>query len=159
MGRVHVGRHDERVTSNVGSFIANLPEMLGAMAGDPRCLVAVVEFEDDRYVQYLAEADGLVIAEVISNVNIGDQVALRVEDEQRLRSAGWDEPSPGPRPNWRYEARGLSGLVRVVSMLRDAVYHVLGERDANPVSVRVWEGRHTSNARLDPPSIPRVTPS
>jgi len=40
---------------DVGSFIANLPEMLGAMVLDPRCLVAVIEFEDVRYVQYLVE--------------------------------------------------------------------------------------------------------
>jgi hypothetical protein len=89
--------------SNVGSFIANLPEMLGAMAIDPRCLVAVVEFEDVRYVQYWVEPEGAVIAEVISNLNIGDAVALTSDDEDALREAGWSEPSPGPRPNWRYE--------------------------------------------------------
>ena len=52
------------VHSTVGSFIANLPEMLGAMVVDPRCLVAVIEFEDVRYVQYWVERDGAVIAEV-----------------------------------------------------------------------------------------------
>jgi len=54
VGTVQVGRHDERVQSSVGSFIANLPEMLGAMVLDPRRLVAVIEFEDVRYVQYLS---------------------------------------------------------------------------------------------------------
>lgn len=141
MGTVHVGRYDERVTSNVGSFIANLPEMLGAMAVDPRCLVAVIEFEDVRYVQYWVEAHGSVIAEVISNLNIGDAVALSLEDEEMLRSAGWSEPSPGPRPNWRVEAHDAVGLMKIVSMSRDAVYDVLRERDTNTVSVRIWEGR------------------
>jgi hypothetical protein len=136
---VHVGRHDERIVSNVGSFIANLPEMLGAMVVDPRCLIAVIEFEDVRYVQYWVSPVGEVVAEVISNLNIGDAVALSGEDEEHLRRAGWSEPSPGPKPNWRYEANDIAGLMRIVAMSRDAVYHVLRERDANPVSVRVWE--------------------
>jgi hypothetical protein len=140
---VHVSPNDEPVKSNVGSFIANLPEMLGAMAIDPRCLVAVIEFDDVRYVQFWVEPDGAVIAEVISNLNIGDAVALSTQDEERLRCAGWSEPSPGPRPNWRYEAYDIAGLMKIVAMSRDAVYDVLRERDANPVSVRIWEGRYT----------------
>jgi len=142
MGTVHVGRHDERVSSNVGSFIANLPEMLGAMVVDPRCLIAIIEFEDIRYVQFWVEPDGAVTAEVISNLNIGTAVALRPEDEEKLRRAGWSEPAPGPKPNWRYEADDVAGLMRIVAMTREAVYDVLGERDANAVSVRMWEGQY-----------------
>jgi hypothetical protein len=142
---MHVGRHDERVVSNVGSFIANLPEMLGAMVTDPRCLVAVIEFEDVRYVQYWVDPDGAIVAEVISNLNIGDAVALSPEDEAKLRDAGWSEPSLGPRPNWRYEANDIDGLMRVVAMSRHVVYDVLRERDANEVSVRIWEGRYAKS--------------
>ena len=132
--------------SNVGSFIANLPEMLGAMVMDRRCLVAVVEFEDVRYVQYWVDPDGAIIAEVVSNLNIGDAVALSAGDEEKLRRAGWHEPSPGPTPNWRFETKGLDGLMKVVAMSRDAVYNVLLERDINVVSVRIWEGRYAKRA-------------
>lgn len=111
------------------------------MVVDPRCLVAVIEFEDVRYVQYWVEPHGAVIAEVISNLNIGDAVALSPEDEEKLRTAGWSEPSPGPTPNWRFEADDAAGLMKIVSMSRDAVYDVLRERDTNTVSVRIWEGR------------------
>jgi hypothetical protein len=127
------------VDSNVGSFLANLPEMLGAMAEDRRCLVSVIEFEDVRYVQFWVEADGLIIAEVVSNINIGDAVALSAEDEERLRRAGWSEPALGPTPNWRVEASGRAGVAKIVAMTRDAVYDVLRESDVNPVSVRTWE--------------------
>jgi hypothetical protein len=144
------------VQSNVGSFIANLPEMLGAMAIDPRCLVAVIEFEDVRYVQYCVAPDGAVIAEVISNLNIGDAVALTSDDEATLRKAGWSEPAPGPRPNWRYEANDLAGLMRIVAMSRDAIYDVLRERDANPVSVRIWEGRYKWTPYEGAPGATRV---
>jgi hypothetical protein len=143
VGTVHASGHDVPVNSTVGSFIANLPEMLGAMVVDPRCLVAVIEFEDVRYVQYWVERDGAVIAEVISNLNIGDAVALSPDDEEKLRRAGWSEPKLGPTPNWRYEANDIAGVMRIVTMSRDAVYDVLRERDANPVSVRLWEGKHS----------------
>ncbi len=139
MGTVYASGHNQRVESYVGSFIANLPEMLGAMAADPRCFVSIIEFEDYRYVQFWVEPDGLIIAEVVSNFNIGDAVALSPEDEEKLRRAGWSEPSPGPTPNWRYKARGTVGLGKIVALTRDAVYHVLREIDTNPVSVRTWE--------------------
>jgi hypothetical protein len=143
---VQVGGYSNRVTSTVGSFVANLPELLGAMVADPRCLVVVIEFEDVRYVQFWVEPDGKVIAEVISNLNIGDAEALSTQDEEMLRRAGWTEPSPGPRPNWRIEAHDLAGVMKAVSMSRDAVYGVLRERDANTVSVRMWEGRYSFSA-------------
>jgi hypothetical protein len=127
------------VESHVGSFIANLPEMLGAMASDPRCFVSIIEFADFRYVQFWVEPDGLIIAEVVSNFNIGDAEALSLEDEEKLRTAGWSEPSPGPRPNWQYQAVGIAGLGKIAALTRDAVYHVLRETDTNPVSVRTWE--------------------
>ena len=156
MGTVHVGQHDERVVSNVGSFIANLPETLGAMMVDPRCLVAVIEFEDVRYVQYLACPQRPMIAEVISNLNIGDAIALTPADENKLRAAGWSEPSPGETPNWRFEAQDITGLMSVVTMSRDAVYDVLREHDANPVSVRIWEGLHRVGTSDDAGEPPRV---
>jgi hypothetical protein len=136
---VYAAGHNERLNSHVGSFIANLPEMLGAMAADPRCFVSIIEFSDCRYVQFWVEPDGLIIAEVVSNLNIGSAVALSGDDETQLRTAGWCEPSCGPTPNWRFQARGLAGLGRIVAMTRDAVYDVLREGDANPVSVRSWE--------------------
>lgn len=138
MGRVHVTGPVNRVKSTVGSFVANLPEMLGAMAIDPRCLVAVAEFEDVRYVQFWVEPDGEVIAEVISNLNIGDAVALTEADERQLRAMGWTEPSPGPNPNWRIEARGATELLNVVMMTGRAVFEVLRETPSNAVSLRVW---------------------
>ena len=151
-----MGQQHESVKSNVGSFIANLPEMLGAMAIDPRCLMAVIEFDDVRYVQYCVAPNGDVIAEVISNLNIGDAVALTPEDEDALRQAGWTEPSPGPRPNWRYEADDVAGLMKIVTMSRDAIYDVLRERDANPVSVRLWEGRYKWTPCEGAPGATRV---
>lgn len=130
--------------------------MLGAMVVDPRCLIAVIEFEDVRYVQYWVSPSGAVVAEVISNLNIGEAVALSAEDEENLRTAGWSEPLPGPKPNWRFEANDIAGVMKVVTMSRDAVYNVLRERDHNPVSVRMWEGRYSKDPRDEDAAPTRV---
>jgi len=139
MGKMNITGYENSVSSNVESFIANLPEMLGSMAIDPRCLVAVAEFCDGRYVQFWVEPHGLVIAEVISNLNIGDAIALSDHDEEVLRRMGWREPAPGPNPNWRYESNDVAGLMRIVMMTRHAVLEVLRERPNNVVSLRTWE--------------------
>jgi hypothetical protein len=149
MGKIHVTGYDNTVQATVGSFIANLPEMLGAMAVDPRRLVAIAEFADVRYVQFWVEPQGLVIAEVISNLNIGDAVALTPRDEQVLRKMGWSEPSPGPNPNWRYESTDVAGLMRTVLMTRHAVFEVLREKPGNVVNLRTWEFKKTSDREND----------
>jgi hypothetical protein len=148
MGKVLLTGFDNSVTSSVDSFIANLPEMLGSMAVDPRCLVAVAEFDDVRYVQFWVEPDGLVIAEVISNLNIGDALALSEDDEECLRSMGWDEPSPGPNPNWRFESRDVVGLLKLVEMTGRAVFEVLGERPSGRVTLRTWAIERDVNTEL-----------
>jgi hypothetical protein len=149
MGRVQLTGYANGVTASVASFVANLPEMLGSMAVDPRCLVAVAEFSDARYVQFWVEPDGEIIAEVISNLNIGDAVALTSEDEKTLREMGWNEPAPGPNPNWRVESRDVAGLMRIVAMTRLAIFEVLGERPRNVVRLRTWSMQRDPALRRD----------
>jgi hypothetical protein len=148
MGKVLLTGSDNRVTSTVGSFVANLPEMLGSMVVDPRRIVAVAEFDDIRYVQFWVEPEGLVIAEVISNLNIGDQRALSEHDEECLRSMGWSEPSPGPNPNWRFESSDVAGLMKVVEMTSRAVFEVLGEQSTNRVTLRTWAMARNAKGKM-----------
>ena len=136
MGNVHVTGERNGVTATVGSFISNLPELLGAMALDARCLVAIAEFGDGRYVQFWVEPDGTTSAEVVSNLNIGDAVALSREDEEALFEMGWNEPVPVHSPNWRVEADEATGVLRVATMVRRAVYELLRERPDNVLTLR-----------------------
>jgi hypothetical protein len=149
MGKVHVTGAANAAPSSVESLVANLPELLGAMAADPRCLVAVCDFADGRYVQFWVKRDGTVISEVVSNINIGDAVALSESDEDVLREMGWAEPSPGPNPNWRFESSDVVGLIRSVEMIRRTVYEVLRERPANSVSTRTWSVNETRELTAD----------
>jgi hypothetical protein len=138
MTNVHVTGEHKAVTATVDSFLANLPEMLGAMKVDPRCLVAVIEFEDRRYVQFWVTSDGVVFGEVVSNVNIKGAVSLTSEKEEMLRAIGWQEPLLHPKANWRYMARDVVELIELVAMTRDVVVRVLGESKNRTVSMRTW---------------------
>lgn len=149
MTTVHVTGERLEETSTVGSFLSNLPEMLGAWQVDPRCLVAVIEFEDGRYVQFWVTSDGVVIAEVVSNLNIKEAVALTSACEALLRESGWHEPSPGPTPNWRFEARDRAGLVQLIRMVQHAVLHVLAETRDRLVFVRSWSMGPPHDRRSD----------
>lgn len=128
--------------------MANLPEMLGAMAADPRYLVAIVDFADDRYVQFWVALDGAIIGEVISNVNSGDVRVLSVENENALRHFGWEEPSDRS-PNWRVQSHDVAGLVALVDMMRDVVFEVLGERSENPVWLQSWPVKDPAEMLLE----------
>lgn len=110
------------------------------MATDSRTVIAVAEFEDRRYWQCWADSDSTIVIEVVSNAFIRDDArTLSESDERRLRYLGFTEPSEGPKPNWRFETRGLGDLSRLLSLTRSAVNDVLGERPANIVDVRTWE--------------------
>jgi|GEM_PF-274864 len=106
----------------VSSFVANLPELLGAMRRDPRCLVAICDFSDFRYVQFWAEGD-VVIAECISNLHLTGEMALTAEQESQLEAAGWVAPSHNGSPNWSKRISS-DGEVGELSL---AVAHVITE--------------------------------
>lgn len=108
------------------------------MRHDGRTLLAMAEFDDHRYVQVWVHHDGVCIGEVISNLNIGDSVALQPEAEATLRELGFAEPAYGPNPNWWIAAQAQESIEPLVTRLTAAVYRALGEHPANPVSVSTW---------------------
>ena len=131
---------------SVAAFLSNLPELLGAMSVDPRCMVAIAEFEDGRYVQFWVDSDGSVLSEVISNVYLRDGRALNDAQEDALRDDGWRGPERGSSPNWHVEAHDVSTLITSVHMVRRAVLDVLGEAPSNVVSIVTWEVRRPAGA-------------
>ena len=130
---------DNPVTTSVGSLLANLPELLGAMSTEPAHFVMVAEFSDGRYFQVWSDPFGNVNGEVLSNLNIGDLIALSPEDEQELRRLGFEEPSTYLSPNFSFEATTPSERLQLLAMLISAVLDVLGEDMNNAVEVRTWQ--------------------
>jgi len=133
------GDHEERreITS-VEEWAVDLGARLATMISSSSRVVSVAQFDDGRYVQFWVESDGVVIAEVISNLYTGADLALTRTDEEALRQMGWHEPRRGPNPNWHLGARGPSEIAALVELVRRVVRDVLGERGANRVSVHSW---------------------
>jgi hypothetical protein len=129
---------DKGVATTASSLSGNLGELLGAMIATGRVHVAIAEFADHRYVQFWVGADGSVLGEVISNLNIDDLVALSDEDEEALREIRFREPAPGLRPNWWWTAPSAAALPELLAMIDAAICRVLGERPGNEVTMRTW---------------------
>ena len=131
--------HYNPIISNVGSFLANLPEILGALSTARTHYVIVAEFMDVRYCQFWMDDTGIVIGEVISNLNIGDLVALNADEETELLALGFSPPEEFLNPNYTFEANSQSEMIRLVRMIESAVLNVLKETPTNPVEIRSWE--------------------
>ena len=131
--------HENPIISNVGSFLANLPEFLGALSLAPVNYVLVAEFSDIRYCQFFSDSIGNVVGEIISNLNIGDLVALTDDEEKALQALGFNPPEEFLNPNYAFEANSPSEMTRLVNMIAAAVLNVLKESPSNPVEIRTWE--------------------
>jgi hypothetical protein len=127
--------------TTVGSLTGNLIELLSAMRNDGRSLIALVNFDDHRYVQFYVDRQGDVMGEVISNLNIGELTALSPEDEQALRDLGFQEPAYGPRPNWWFHALSDQDFTELNAKMVAAIYDVLGELPTNTATVATWPAK------------------
>jgi hypothetical protein len=146
MAHVQLTGHKGGVESTVDSFIANLPELLGELLVDHRCIVAVAEFADGRYVQFRLDSPNYFIGEVISNHYISDLRALSNSDEEELERMGWNRSQVPGRPNWFRFGSSIGNLIEVIDLTRRAVYDVLAEKPSNVVLVRTFEVTRKSSA-------------
>ena len=135
--------------TTVGSLTGNLIELLSAMRDDGRSLIALAEFSDVRYVQFYVDGDGDVTGEVISNLNIGDAIALQPEDEDALRALGFNEPAYGPNPNWWIRAYTSEDFVTMAATMNAAIYNVLREEPNNVVTVSTWPASVSADMTSD----------
>jgi len=139
---------DKPLNTTVFSFVANLPELLVAMQHEDQALVCIADFVDYRYVQFWVEGD-LVIAEVISNVNVPDKNALTSAQEEQLREAGWQEPSGPKSPNWRLESTEPDAAFTLASRAADATTRILRQgatTESQRVSLKTFSVRGHAEA-------------
>jgi hypothetical protein len=139
MGNIQLTGHKNGITSTIKSMLANLPELLGALSNSEKSIVVLAIFSDQRYVQFWSDGCGNVIGEVISNLNIGDSLALSPEAEKEIAELGFSEPIEYLNPNWTYEANDLKQLIRLFHMITLVITAVLKEELHNPVEIQTWE--------------------
>jgi len=139
MGNIELTGYKKGITATVESLLANLPELLGALSNSDKNIVTLAIFSDQRYVQFWSDGYGNVIGEVISNLNIGDSIALTTEAEEEIAGIGFSEPVEYLNPNWTYEAHNQKQLIRLFHMMSLVITAVLKEELHNSVEIQTWE--------------------
>ena len=124
----------EPVQCTLESFLANMPEMLGAFFGHEEPLAVIVDLREGLFLQFWIEKE-MVIVEVASNFYFADAGMLRSDQELALQGAGWSAPQGKNLPNWRLEKYGLAGLREVTQRSLDALLHILVEEPRTSTSI------------------------
>jgi len=96
--------------------------------------------DSSKYLQFMALENGIsVIGECVSNQFLDALHQFSPEQEDVLRSIGWNEPAPSQEPNWFFEAETHDELITLTEMTRRTVREVLGLCDWDFVEVSFYE--------------------
>ena len=80
-----------------------------------------------------------VIGECVSNQFLDAHHQFTPEQEDVLRSIGWNEPAPNQDPNWFFEAETDAELITLTEMTQRTVREVMGLCDWDVVEVSFYE--------------------
>jgi hypothetical protein len=88
----------------------------------------------------MALVDGIsMIGECVSNCFLDEHHRFTTEQEDALRSIGWNKPRPKQEPNWFFEAESDVELLTLAEMTRRTVREVLALSDWDLVEVSFYE--------------------
>jgi hypothetical protein len=95
---------------------------------------------NSKYLQFMALEDGVsVIGECVSNQFLDAHHQFTPEQEDALRSIGWNEPVPNQDPNWFFEAETDAELITLTEMTQKTIREVMGLCDWDVVEVSFYE--------------------
>lgn len=120
---------------SVRDFLDTLVRRLESLREDKKYFTWTVNCPDSRYVQFLVQPDGAIIAEVMSNLH-GMDWALSSDDEDELRAMEFREPAYGPLPNWWQEYRTADNLHELLEKIERVMFVVFKEQPWEMVESR-----------------------
>jgi hypothetical protein len=146
IGQGHVHRRRTTVfemTRGHGSVLAQFRAKPGrwvvTIEADPYCCVDCGQ-GNSKYLQFMILENGIsVIGECVSNQFLDPHHKFTPEQEDTLRSIGWNEPSPSHEPNWFFEAGSIVELVTLSDMTQRTVREVLGLGNRDVVEISFYE--------------------
>ena len=95
---------------------------------------------NSKYLQFMALENGVsVIGECVSNEFLDSHHQFAPEQQDALRSIGWNEPVPNQDPNWFFEAESDGDLTILTEMTRRTVRDVLAKCDWDLLEVSFYE--------------------
>jgi hypothetical protein len=125
----------------LGDFEARLSEALERLSSDPGRWILIVEDAAswNRYVQILAFEDGSLMAEAVSNVNLGPAEQWDADHERLLGRIGWHPPEDDGSPNWWVVYPTVTPPVEEVArMIRCTLRTVFGLRGRNQLNLKMF---------------------
>jgi hypothetical protein len=101
-------------------------------------------------VQFLADEDGELVIETVSNRFLDRSLRWTQRDESLLREIGFHDPEPArePRPNWWWTSKGPGGVLRACRMAAATFASVFGVGGDVPMTLTrtVWRSRPAPRA-------------
>ena len=96
--------------------------------------------DTSKFLQFMALENGSsVVGECVSNEFLDEHHKFTPDQEDVLRSLGWNEPLPPQDPNWFFEATSDVHIVALVELTDRTLREVLGLRDRDVVEIAFYE--------------------
>jgi hypothetical protein len=128
-------------TQTLGDFEVRLAEALRLLSSDPGRWILIVEETAswNRYIQVLAFEDGSLMAETVSNFNLGPAEQWDADHERLLDRIGWHQPEDGGSPNWSVVwATVTPPLEEAARMIRCTLRTVFGLRSPDRLILKMF---------------------
>jgi hypothetical protein len=115
-----------------------LQEALELMMRSPSRWILIVETASEHYVQFLANEDGVLFAECVSNEFLKGEARLSEEAEELLPVLGWQWPAPPNQPNWVTVEFDEEAALDVAVLALHTLRRVFGCGDDEVLSARIF---------------------
>jgi len=125
--------------STVREFELGLAAALRRLRSDPARWLVIAEMEQHpplRYVQFLADADGTLAVECVSNRFLRPEEQWRPDQERLLLELGWSAPRDD-KPNWHFSGRTSEAVDEVCELVHLTLTEMFGAGDDDLVGLKV----------------------
>ncbi len=118
-----------------------LPSAIDRLRSDSHKMALLLELAGPSgyFVQALANEDGDVCAECVSNQFVADGFKLTQEQEELLPALGYAWPAPPSSPNWQLSDPLLSGGSVISGLFMRTLRQVLHVQESDVVKVSVYD--------------------
>jgi len=135
--RQHGPQQESR--STVRDFEQGLASVLQRLRSDPTRWIVIAELERNpplRYVQFLADEDGTLAVECVSNRYLKAGEQWRPDQERLLLELGWSLPRDD-RPNWHFVGRTNEAVEQVRELVHLTLAELFGAGDEDRIEFKM----------------------
>lgn len=144
--RRHGSQHESRPT--VRDFELGLASVLQRLVAEPLSWLVIAEMERRpplRYLQFLADEDGTLVAECVSNRFLDEGERWRPDQERLLLELGWSMPQ-AERPNWHVIGRSDEAIEQIREIVHLTLTELFGAEGDEEIDLNMsWSTQASDN--------------